>query len=195
MRRLATALLALGLLLLAVAPTAAAPPSPENPAGHGKALGVVPARGQAGRPGSASNLSYHNGPVMRTNTVGRVRSPEGWQFDFGIADADRLVHASVKELAERLPPAERQHWSHYLLAQPVSRNFLSIRVAPGSCFDDGDTAKMTPTSASCYSCHADHGAVDTTFVQFYPTLLPIAKSKGTLSASYLKELPVPAQKQ
>ena len=62
-------------------------------------------------------------------------------------------------------------------------------------FDDGDTAKMTPTSATCYSCHADHGAVDTTFVQFYPTLLPIAKSKGTLSASYLKELPVPAQKQ
>jgi hypothetical protein len=29
--------------------------------------------------------------------------------------------------------------------------------------------------------------VDTTFVQFYPTLFPIAKEKGTLSASYLKE--------
>jgi hypothetical protein len=29
--------------------------------------------------------------------------------------------------------------------------------------------------------------VDTTFVQFYPTLLPIATSKGTLSAAYLKE--------
>ncbi|HEX6772407.1 MAG TPA: cytochrome P460 family protein [Acidobacteriaceae bacterium] len=62
-------------------------------------------------------------------------------------------------------------------------------------FDDGDTAKMTPTSASCYSCHADHGAVDTTFVQFYPTLLPIAKSKGTLSASFLKEVPIPVRKQ
>ena len=42
---------------------------------------------------------------------------------------------------------------------------------------------------SCYSCHSDHAAVDTTFVQFYPTLLPIAKSKQTLSAAYLKELP------
>jgi hypothetical protein len=30
--------------------------------------------------------------------------------------------------------------------------------------------------------------VDTTFVQFYPTLLPIAQAKGTLSASYLKDL-------
>lgn len=61
-------------------------------------------------------------------------------------------------------------------------------------FDDSKTARMTPTSASCYSCHSEHGAVDTTFVQFYPTLLPIAKSKQTLSAAYLKELPTPAQK-
>ena len=54
-------------------------------------------------------------------------------------------------------------------------------------FDEGKTAKMTPTTASCYSCHAEHGAVDTTFVQFYPTLLPLAKEKGTLSAAYQKE--------
>ena len=53
-------------------------------------------------------------------------------------------------------------------------------------FDDGKTAKMIPTTASCYSCHQAHGAVDTTFVQFYPTLLPIAKSKGTLSDGYQK---------
>jgi hypothetical protein len=54
-------------------------------------------------------------------------------------------------------------------------------------FDDGKAAKMIPTTAECYSCHAEHAAVDTTFVQFYPTLLPIAKTKGTLSASYQKE--------
>ncbi|MDE3195845.1 MAG: cytochrome P460 family protein, partial [Acidobacteriota bacterium] len=35
----------------------------------------------------------------------------------------------------------------------------------------------------CYSCHSEHGAVDNTFVQFYPTLLPIARSKGTLTAA------------
>jgi hypothetical protein len=56
-------------------------------------------------------------------------------------------------------------------------------------FDDGKTAKMIPTTADCYSCHAEHAAVDTTFIQFYPSLLPIAKSKQTLSAAYLKELP------
>ena len=47
-------------------------------------------------------------------------------------------------------------------------------------------ATLKAQSESCYSCHQDHGAVDTTFVQFYPTLFAIAKEKGTLSADYLK---------
>jgi hypothetical protein len=42
-------------------------------------------------------------------------------------------------------------------------------------------AKQIPMAASCYSCHEQHGAVDTTFVQFYPTLLSVAKAKGTFS--------------
>jgi len=61
-------------------------------------------------------------------------------------------------------------------------------------FDDGKTSKMIPTSADCYSCHAAHAAVDTTFVQFYPTLLPLARLKGTLTAAYQKETGIPAQK-
>lgn len=46
---------------------------------------------------------------------------------------------------------------------------------------------LVPQDAPCYKCHAEHAAVDTTFVQFYPTLLPIAQAKHTLSATYLKE--------
>ncbi len=61
-------------------------------------------------------------------------------------------------------------------------------------FDDGKTGKIFPQGAECYTCHTAHAAVDTTFVQFYPTLLPIAKSKGTLSASYQKESATPPQK-
>jgi hypothetical protein len=41
------------------------------------------------------------------------------------------------------------------------------------------TARPIPAGASCYSCHSANGAVDNTFVQFYPTLLPVAKAKGT----------------
>jgi len=55
-------------------------------------------------------------------------------------------------------------------------------------FDGGKTAKMIPLAADCYSCHAAHAAVDTTFVQFYPTLLPIATAKGTLSTAYTNEV-------
>jgi Cytochrome P460 len=60
-------------------------------------------------------------------------------------------------------------------------------------FGDAKTAKMIPTTADCYSCHANHAAVDTTFVQFYPTLMPIAKIKGTLAAAYQKEIGTPPQ--
>ena len=54
-------------------------------------------------------------------------------------------------------------------------------------FDGKPTAQMFPTEMDCYSCHAQHTAVDTTFVQFYPTLIEIAKKKGTLSPGYVKE--------
>jgi hypothetical protein len=51
-------------------------------------------------------------------------------------------------------------------------------------FEGVKEADMIPLKEDCYSCHASHAAVDTTFVQFYPTLLPIAKDKSTLSANY-----------
>jgi hypothetical protein len=54
-------------------------------------------------------------------------------------------------------------------------------------FGTEQSAKMIPRTADCYSCHAAHAAVDNTFVQFYPTLLPIASAKGTLSAAYKTE--------
>jgi hypothetical protein len=52
---------------------------------------------------------------------------------------------------------------------------------------DGDRGTLIPKSANCYSCHEQHAAVDTTFVQFYPTLIGIAKAKGTLSPAYESE--------
>ena len=54
-------------------------------------------------------------------------------------------------------------------------------------FDGDGPGKQVPKEAACYSCHEQHAAVDTTFVQFYPTLIEIAKQKNTLSANYLKD--------
>jgi hypothetical protein len=61
-------------------------------------------------------------------------------------------------------------------------------------FDSPDkNGTLIPQGAPCYSCHAAHAAVDTTFVQFYPTLLPIAEVKKTFSAAYLKDEGAAAQ--
>jgi hypothetical protein len=49
---------------------------------------------------------------------------------------------------------------------------------------DSQPAQPIPKTADCYACHEQHGAVDTTFVQFYPTLLSVAISKQTLSPSF-----------
>jgi hypothetical protein len=42
-------------------------------------------------------------------------------------------------------------------------------------------ARVISHDANCYSCHEQHGAVDTTFVQFYPTLSKVARDKKTFN--------------
>ena len=44
---------------------------------------------------------------------------------------------------------------------------------------DGKTAEAMPKGNPCWSCHDAHAAVEHTFVQFYPTLKPVAKKFGT----------------
>ena len=46
-------------------------------------------------------------------------------------------------------------------------------------FDAAGKGTLIPRPADCYTCHEQHGAVDTTFVQFYPTLIAIAQQHGT----------------
>jgi hypothetical protein len=41
------------------------------------------------------------------------------------------------------------------------------------------SAKALPKDAACFTCHARDAAVDTTFVQYYPTLIDVAKKMGT----------------
>ncbi|MGH9413227.1 MAG: cytochrome P460 family protein [Terriglobales bacterium] len=60
-------------------------------------------------------------------------------------------------------------------------------------FDGAAPAKMVPKGANCYSCHRDNGAVDTTFVQFYPTLIPVAKKKNTFRFDVMQDGAKPAQ--
>jgi hypothetical protein len=92
-------------------------------------------------------------------------------------------------------------WGHY--QGPVTG--IAVHVEDKTLFPRGGwaffglgnakTAKMIAQSASCYSWHAERGAVDTTFVQYYPTLLRTAIEKGTLMAKYLRDLAMPERKE
>jgi len=44
---------------------------------------------------------------------------------------------------------------------------------------DGKASAAMPKGNGCWSCHDAHAAVEHTFVQFYPTLKPVAKKFGT----------------
>lgn len=53
--------------------------------------------------------------------------------------------------------------------------FYSIR-------KDRPSGKALPKTEKCYSCHEKNAAADNTFVQYYPTLIEAAKSRGTYRA-------------
>jgi len=44
--------------------------------------------------------------------------------------------------------------------------------------EDTKSAKANPKEG-CWECHENHAAVEHTFVQFYPTLKPVAQKFGT----------------
>jgi hypothetical protein len=46
-------------------------------------------------------------------------------------------------------------------------------------FDETTKSAQANPKAGCWQCHEDHAAVEHSFVQFYPTLKPVAKKFGT----------------
>jgi hypothetical protein len=75
--------------------------------------------------------------LIRTNTVGRLKKEGGWSLDVGISPDETLLHAFAGDLL-RLPAEEREHWAAHAVALPSSKMMLQMRLAPGSCFDDGE---------------------------------------------------------
>lgn len=51
-------------------------------------------------------------------------------------------------------------------------------------FDGKGAASPLAATSSCNTCHVEHGAVDNTFVQFYPELLAVAQAKGTIKPGF-----------
>jgi hypothetical protein len=92
------------------------------------------------------------------NKAGKTQSTQMTGLEVHLLDSARLA-----------PKHENDGWGFYSFSNPVS-------------------AEVIPRAANCYSCHEQHAAVDTTFVQFYPTLLDAAEKHRTASASFLKEM-------
>jgi hypothetical protein len=60
--------------------------------------------------------------------------------------------------------------------------FYAFRAAqPG---ENGVPPLAGDNAAPCVDCHTKHTAVERTFVQYYPTLLDVAKKMGTVNAGY-----------
>jgi hypothetical protein len=143
---------------------------------------------------SSFDMSYMAGMQMDDHTLDNVFvNPESYSSFLATGTwPDKTV--LVKE--NRSAPSEGSinKAGNYQSTQIVG---IEIHVKDSARFKDKwaffafggkEPAKMIPQAASCYSCHTAHAAVDTTFVQFYPTLLPIAQVKATLSDSYLQDL-------
>jgi len=71
-----------------------------------------------------------------------------------------VIEASVKD--ERFPGK----WAYFDFGRDMKTQVAAL-----------------PRTERCYACHTDNGAVDNTFVQFYPTLLEVATKMGTVKAA------------
>jgi hypothetical protein len=76
--------------------------------------------------------------LTRSDTVGRIKREGGWTLDVGIAPGESTVHASLRDILQALPEEDREHWAKHAVALPMSRTFLQMRLAAGSCIDDGE---------------------------------------------------------
>jgi hypothetical protein len=79
----------------------------------------------------------------------------------GSINKDGKFQTHLEGFEVHVKDAARGGWAFYFIAK------------------DAPSGKLFPKTANCYSCHEKFGATDTTFVQFYPTLIETAKKKGT----------------
>lgn len=82
---------------------------------------------------------------------------------------DGHVQSDVLRVEAHVKDAARGGWAFYSFDQAQKGRASLPPPAP-----------MIPRTANCYSCHQQNGAVDSTFVQFYPTLIETARAHGTL---------------
>lgn len=124
---------------------------------------------------SGFDMSYVEGPARTTHSFGNVfvdRSSYQAFLKTGTWPDKTIFVLEHRAGSADDPLVKRGQFQ----AGPVTGVELHVKDAAkgGWAFyafaKDGAPAAMIAKTANCYSCHQDHGANDTTFTQFYPTL-------------------------
>jgi hypothetical protein len=144
---------------------------------------------------SGLNMSYSAGPAMEArDTFGNTFVPTDAYRTFlktGVWPDKTVIMLENRGGASQgsITKSGRFQTTNYMGAEAHVKDKSRFKGGWGFfAFDNaGSPAQEIPHSASCYACHQQHAAVDTTFVQFYPTLLPTATRLKTLSPSYVAE--------
>ena len=135
---------------------------------------------------SGLDMSYTDGAAMSGKSVfdNVFVDPAAWTaFRTSGHWPDKTVFAMENRAAESKGSINKQ--GHYQTTELMGLEFHvhdESRFKGGWAFFASDgvgAAAFIPTAAPCYACHQAHGAVDTTFTQFYPTAKPLALKAHT----------------
>ncbi len=138
---------------------------------------------------SGVDMSYTDRPAMAGASMfdNVFVNPEAWRaFKATGHWPDKTIFVLENRGAETKGSINKQgHYQNGELMGAEAHVRDDARFKGGWGFYDLDgpgPAKMIPYEAQCYACHQAHGAVDTTFTQFYPTAKAVAVAKGTYKA-------------
>jgi hypothetical protein len=137
---------------------------------------------------SGLDMSYNEGPSMEDHSMfdNIFVDPASWEgFKRSGHWPDKTIFVMENRAASTKGSINKK--GHYQSEDVMG---LEFHVRDESRFKGGwgffvssgtAPAVLLPEAAPCYGCHQAHGAVDTTFVQFYPTAKAIAIKAGTFS--------------
>jgi hypothetical protein len=142
----------------------------------GSSLGLnYPAPGQAAGPSRFENVFVNPTSYRSFMQTGKWPDKTVYALEFravgteAVANRDGHFQTDLQAFEANVKDARFPDGWAYFAFGPNDKS-----VAPLS----GDTVKR------CIDCHTAHTAVERTFVQFYPTLLDVAKKMGTVRKDY-----------
>ena len=145
--------------------------------------------------GSGLGLTYDQGANSNTTFTNVFVNPAAYR---GFMSTGRWPDKSVFVLefrasATEAPPNTNGRFQTRLVGLeaevkdarfPDGWAFYNFRLKPDAPPADSAPPLAGQDVASCVECHTKNTAVERTFVQFYPTLLEVARAKGTVKAGF-----------